>query len=119
MVAENKIGELLEEYIANTMEPQGWFWCCTDIFVGVDFFLAGDPVTLLQVKNRDNSENSSSSRIRKQLLAMGCPVEIAKWYRSKSRSVNTCWDKFPGNEQMQFMDEERFLAFIRNYPVHK
>lgn len=70
MAAENKIGQLLEAYIAQNLEPKGWFWCSCEILKGVDFFKPDDEIVLLQVKNRDNSENSSSSAIRQALEAV-------------------------------------------------
>jgi hypothetical protein len=115
MAAENKIGSLLEEYLAEHLEPEGWFWCCGNIIKGVDFFRAGRPVTLLQLKNRDNSENSSSERIRDLLRKEGCPVEIQKWHRCQSSDGKACWDEFPDSAGA-LISEKGFLAFIRNYP---
>ena len=116
MAAENKIGTLLEEYLAEHLESKGWFWCCGNIIKGVDFFRAGRPVTLLQVKNRDNSENSSSERIRDLLRKEGCPVEIQKWHRCQSRDGKACWDEFPEPGGKAALTEKDFLKFIRDYP---
>jgi hypothetical protein len=116
MAAENKIGTLLEEYLAEHLEPKGWFWCCGNIIKGVDFFRAGQPVTLLQVKNRDNSENSSSEKIRELLRKEGCPVEIQKWHRCQSRDGKACWDEFPDTVGKATLTEKDFLKFIRDYP---
>jgi len=116
MAAENKIGGLLEEYLAEHLEPKGWFWCCGNIIKGVDFFRAGRPVTLLQVKNRDNSENSSSEKIRELLRKEGCPVDIQKWHRCQSSDGKACWDEFPGAGGKAQLTEKDFLEFIRDYP---
>jgi hypothetical protein len=115
MAAENLVGGLLEHYLAQQLEPQGWFWCACNIIRGVDFFKDGDPITLLQVKNRSNSENSSSSLIRKTLLEHGCPVQIDKWHRTNSRTGQTCWDKLPGNSRQQLASEEGFHRFLKTY----
>lgn len=50
----------------------------------------------VQVKNRDNTENSSSSAIRQ-----GTTIE--KWFRtyskpSRKRATNTNWENFPEEE---------------------
>lgn len=116
MAAENKVGDLLELYLAEQLEPKGWFWCCCNIIKGVDFFKPGSPVTLLQVKNRDNSENSSSEQIRDLLLEHGCPVKIQKWHRCVSKTGVTCWENFPGNGGEKFLTEAGFREFLRDYP---
>jgi len=115
MAAENEVGKLLEVYIANALEPQGWFWCPCSIIRGVDFFKPGNPVILLQVKNRSNSENSSSSSIRKYLFESGCPVKIDKWYRINAKTGKTYWDTLPGNSRLQLANETGFHNFIRSY----
>lgn len=119
MAAENKVGDLLELYLAEQLEPLGWFWCCCNIIKGVDFLKPGTPVVLLQVKNRDNSENSSSAAIREYLMEHGCPVEIRKWHRCKSSDGSTCWQYFPGNEDESLASEKGFRKFIREYPGRK
>jgi len=119
MAAENKVGDLLELYLAEQLEPAGWFRCCCNIIKGVDFLKPGNPVILLQVKNRDNSENSSSATIREYLREHGCPVEIVKWYRCKSADGTTCWQDFPGNADESLASEEGFRKFIRGYPDRK
>ncbi len=115
MAAENKVGDLLELYLAECLEPEGWFWCCTNVVKGVDFLKPGTPVVLMQVKNRDNSENSSSSTIRDYLKEHGCPVEIRKWHRCKSSDGSTCWQDFPGNEGECLASERGFREFVREY----
>ena len=67
----------------------------------------------MQVKNRDNTENSSSSAIRNG-------TEIQKWFRtfskpSRNRSSNTNWENFPEAEFRDQLSEEGFLQFIRDY----
>ncbi len=117
MAAENKVGELLEAYLASKLEPLGWFWCSCSILRGVDFFKPGNPVQLLQVKNRSNSENSSSAKIRETLKEKGCPVKIGKWYRTESSTGNTCWLDFEGNASGKLFTEEGFYEFIRTYNI--
>ena len=90
MSAENLVGALLERYIAQVLEPHGWIWCAGDFVRAIDFIKYNQSTKLweaVQVKNRDNTENSSSSAIRQ-----GTTVE--KWFRtyskpSKKRATNT------------------------------
>lgn len=75
MSAENLNGSILEEYLAKVLEPIGWIWCAGSIFKAIDFlFISKDHNILLQVKNKYNTENSSSSKIRKD-------TTIIKWNR--------------------------------------
>jgi SinI restriction endonuclease len=119
MAAENKIGDLLEAYLATKLEPNGWFWCSSGIIKGVDFFKGGDPIRLLQVKNRSNSENSSSSKIRETLENAGCPVKIEKWYRIESGTGRTHWEELEGNASQRMANEAGFYDFIRTYRMDK
>jgi hypothetical protein len=112
MTAENTLGTLLETYLANIFEPRGWLWCCGNIVRAVDFFKPGTPAQLLQVKNRSNSENSSSSAIR-EFLREGIPTNITKWYRIRAGDGRTCWENLPGNDREQIADERRFIEFIQ------
>jgi hypothetical protein len=73
MSAENIQGALLEEYIDSVISKHGWVWCKGNALRAVDFCTA-DGEILLQVKNKSNTENSSSSNIRKG-------TNIMKWYR--------------------------------------
>lgn len=77
MSAENIQGELLEEYIAKNIQKYEWVWCSGNVLRAVDF-CKRDGSALLQVKNKNNTENSSSSAIRNG-------TEIKKWYRLKTK----------------------------------
>lgn len=126
MAAENKIGDLLETYLASVLEPRGWIWCCGNLLIGVDFFrpalAVGKQVSepaLLQVKNRSNSENSSSKRIRELVEMLGCPVRITEWHRCRASDGSTCWAALVDNEDLSLADEQRFHDFVRSYPSRK
>lgn len=80
MSAENIQGNLLEEYIDSIASDHGWFWCKGNILQATDF-CTEDGVTLLQIKNKSNTENSSSSKIR-------TGTSIKKWYRLGTKTVN-------------------------------
>ena len=108
MAAENVTGNLLEEYIAKNMEPLGWIWCSGTMIKGTDFIKFPNTSTekpiLLQIKNRSNSENSSSSSIR-----VGTTIE--KWYRLEAETGNTRWQVFPDPDGLTLMSEVKFQAF--------
>lgn len=73
MSAENIQGNLLEEYISQSIRPYGWLWCNGNVLRAIDF-CSSDGAILLQIKNKSNTENSSSSAIR-------TGTDIKKWYR--------------------------------------
>ncbi len=112
MSAENIVGDLLERYLASVLEPNGWVWCSGATITAVDFIKP--PVepegawTQLQVKNRSNSENSSSKSVR---VGTG----IKKWHRTVASSGRTLWTKFPAPESVSSLSEAAFRAFFTNY----
>lgn len=112
MGAENMVGELLERYLASVLEPLGWIWCSGAMVKAVDFIKpssqTGNSWRLLQVKNRDNSENSSSSAIR-----LGTSIE--KWHRTFSKRQGSNWLAFPDEQLRPLLSEEDFKSFVRNY----
>ncbi|WP_227726520.1 SinI family restriction endonuclease [Yersinia proxima] len=111
MGAENIIGELLERYLAHKLEPHGWIWCSGTIVKAVDFVKLNEKDnswTLLQVKNRDNTENSSSSAIRHG-------TKIIKWFRTFSKKKGSNWDGFPDEVSTQHLSEEDFEDFVVKY----
>ncbi|WP_413526497.1 SinI family restriction endonuclease [Latilactobacillus curvatus] len=78
MSAENIQGSLLEEYIASIVEPQSWIWARGETLRACDFVKPSNIITtFVQIKNRDNTENSSSSAIRNG-------TQIQKWFRLKT-----------------------------------
>lgn len=111
MAAENIVGDLLERYIYESLGPSGWVWCSGAVVKAVDFIrpssVDGQWIAL-QVKNRDNSENSSSSAIRQG-------TEIKKWYRTKSRTGETMWHLFPDLDEAFPLSEEGFQEYVAEY----
>lgn len=112
MVAENVVGELLERYIDEKLSDEDWIWCAGEVVRSVDFIRRSKaPDTVwesLQIKNRDNSENSSSSAVRKG-------TQIEKWHRTISRTGATRWHLFPVGNNENKLDENDFRAFIKAY----
>lgn len=102
MFAENNIGNLLEEYIDSKINGSGWIWCKGNTIHAVDFcyFKEGENgnknvITLLQVKNKNNTENSSSSKIRAEMKKLentlkdtndtSLDFSIKHWYRLSTK----------------------------------
>jgi hypothetical protein len=107
MQAENIVGKLLERYVARLLESKGWVWCAGETLRSVDFMTDEDTahVKLLQIKNRSNSENSSSSAIRSG-------TTIKKWYRISSTTGRTYWELLPENENGA-CSEKGFYEFVK------
>lgn len=109
MGAENLVGDILERYISEQIEPHGWAWCSGSLVKAVDFVHddGNGNWRALQIKNRDNSENSSSSAIRK-----GTTIE--KWFRTFSKKPGDNWGAFP-IKGGPIMDEISFQKFVKSY----
>ncbi|WP_241522083.1 SinI family restriction endonuclease [Chimaeribacter californicus] len=111
MGAENIIGDLLERYLAHELEPHGWIWCSGTVVKAVDFIKweeGENKWKMLQVKNRDNTENSSSSAIRNN-------TDIIKWFRTFSKKIGSNWERFPDEVSTKHLSEEKFRDFVINY----
>lgn len=113
MGAENFIGWILEAYIASQAEPKGWAWCSGAMIRAVDFIrpLGGGKWQMLQIKNRSNSENSSSSRVR-----LGTDIE--KWFRVYANNGRTNWAAFPDSELRDVLSEDGFRQYIVSW-IHQ
>ena len=106
MACENMVGELLERYLDTILKRYGWIRCWGDMVNKIDFIKpsAQGNYRKLQIKNRNNSENSSSSSVRNG-------TDIEKWFRSFSRG-GTNWDAFPEVTARQQLSETGFQEFI-------
>jgi len=104
MVLENKVGKILEHYLSSRLEPLGWIWCSGDFVEKVDFIkiVSGKNHELLQVKNKDVTENSSSAKGR---------GDVPKWARLKGKKAITDWDNFPDLEARNLISEADFLEY--------
>ena len=108
MAAENMVGALLEKYIDSVARDFGWVHCVGELVKKVDFITyQNNQWRLLQVKNRDNSENSSSSAIRNG-------TDIEKWFRTFSRTGQTNWHNFPDKRLVGLLSEDKFISFVNN-----
>jgi len=108
MSAENIIGNMLELFLFEELKANGWSAAWGSAISHVDF--CSEEGKLLQVKNRDNSENSSSKTVRDD-------NNILFWYRSKSKSEETNWPELyriigDDNPAVSRLTEEKFREFI-------
>ena len=104
MSAENILGLLLEEYLAEKLLPYGWYCCWGETLKSVDFCTQnGD---LLQVKNRSNSENSSSNKIRQG-------TAIIKWHRINASNGAYYWDVLNERVGCTELSEQDFSSFVK------
>lgn len=110
MSAENCVGALLERYLDSVLRPQGWHWCCGSFVRAIDFIKKNADGTwvALQIKNRDNSENSSSNAIRNG-------TSIQKWFRSYSKSGKKNWENLPELMCGFNLSEDGFIDFVKKY----
>lgn len=104
MSAENIQGLLLEEFLAEQLVEYGWSCCWGESVRHVDFCNVDG--SLLQVKNRSNSENSSSSRVR-----INQPIE--KWYRVDARTGLYRWSYFNEKYDTDCFSEDNFVMFVQ------
>lgn len=110
MGAENFIGYILEMYIFSEAHQHGWCLCPNAIIRSVDFVKKdkGGNWKMLQVKNRDNSENSSSKKVRDG-------TDISHWFRTFSKKEGSNWNNFPDDILKSVLNEASFFEFIENY----
>jgi len=109
MAAENYVGDLLESYISSEAEQFGWVRCVGNTVRAIDFIKKTSNGWLtLQIKNRDNSENSSSSSVR-------AGTSIKKWFRTFSRTGETNWENFPDENLSDRLSEDGFQRFVTSY----
>lgn len=104
MAAENILGYILEEYIHIKAINHGWACCWGNCITSVDFCSSRK---MLQVKNRSNTENSSSNKIRKG-------TRIEKWFRVNALNGSTNWlalDMIIGVNQL--FSEKEFIEYAK------
>lgn len=104
MSAENILGHLLEEYLSVELSEFGWHCCWNSLVKAVDF--VNENGELLQVKNRSNSENSSSSKIRK-----GLPIQ--KWHRVDANTGEYKWNELNQKCGTTKLSEKGFIRFVQ------
>ena len=109
MASENAVGTLLERYLDSELRKSGWAWCCGNFVKAIDFIKYENGVWYeLQIKNRSNTENSSSSKIREG-------TSIHKWYRTEASTGETMWNQLPEIMKNNNLSEDGFQAFVEKY----
>ncbi|MBL4702785.1 MAG: SinI family restriction endonuclease [Phycisphaeraceae bacterium] len=104
MSAENILGLILEEYLSENLLSSGWHCAWGETVKSVDF--VHNDGRLLQIKNRSNSENSSSSSVRNG-------TEIKKWFRIKANKIEYMWESLNQICGTSNLSEKSFVVFIR------
>ncbi len=108
MGADNITGSLLEEFIAFHILSYGWHACWGETMRSIDF--CHENGQLLQIKNSDNSENSSSKTVRDG-------TKIKHWFRRFSRTGETNWPKLNElagiEDEKKQLTEEAFKEFVK------
>tara|TARA_R110001592_G_scaffold59440_7_gene180455 strand:- start:1786 stop:2523 length:738 start_codon:yes stop_codon:yes gene_type:complete len=104
MSAENILGLMLEEYLAVSLEFHGWHCAWGETVKSVDF--VHEDGRLLQVKNRSNSENSSSSTVRNG-------TQIEKWFRIKADRIEYMWSSLNEICGTIELSENSFVDFVQ------
>lgn len=104
---ESSIGYLLEEYIDSQTSCDGWVWCTGSTVRSIDFIKKTNlGWKKLQIKNRDNTENSSASSVRNG-------TDISMWFRFFSKTGKTNWNSLPILMGKDYgMNEEKFQSFV-------
>jgi hypothetical protein len=103
MSAENVLGLLLEEYLAERLAACSWHCAWGETVKSVDF--VNEDGRLLQIKNRSNSENSSSSRVRNG-------TNIEKWHRINHKTGAYNWGGLNQICTIELLSEKDFVTFV-------
>lgn len=105
MSAENILGLILEEYLSEKLKSKNWYCAWGETVKSVDF--VNKDGRLLQIKNRSNSENSSSVSVRDG-------THIEKWYRVKADRVMYMWSELNEICGTTNLSEDSFVEFTKN-----
>jgi SinI restriction endonuclease len=109
MSAENILGLLLEEFLAENLIDYGWHYCWGEVVRNVDFCNVNG--SLLQVKNRSNSENSASASVRKNHDDETQIIE--KWHRVDAKTGSYKWSYFNDKYKTVRFSEDNFVSFVK------
>ncbi len=116
MNAEKIIGDLLEDYIHTKLEPFGWYCAWGSTLKATDFVVPQNTAKpRWQIKNRDNSENSSSKTIREEARKEGVNIDL--WFHIFSKTGETNWPALNDElnidtENIPILSEESFRRFV-------
>ncbi|MFH0240815.1 SinI family restriction endonuclease [Vibrio alginolyticus] len=103
------IGNLLEEYLAEELAIYGWYMAWGETVKSTD--LVSNKNERLQVKNRNNTENSSSSQVRNG-------TDIIKWHRLNASNGTKYWSQLVDITGCNSLSEENFKLFIKRVVIN-
>ena len=111
MSVEDLIGHTLEEYIYSKTSSDNWIWCSGNILRSIDFIKKEkieDKINwkMLQIKNSDNSENSSSKKVRQ-----GTPIK--HWFRRFSKRKAYNWKELNELMDVKNLSEKSFIKYLK------
>ncbi|HDI3178845.1 TPA: DNA topoisomerase IV subunit B [Vibrio cholerae] len=98
------IGNLLEEYLAEELATHGWYMAWGETVKNTD--LVSNKNERLQIKNRNSTENSSSSQVRNG-------TDIIKWHRLNANNGTKYWSQLVDITGCNSLSEEKFKLFIK------
>jgi hypothetical protein len=104
------IGTFLEFYILKNSSQYGWAQT-GNCLSGIDMIKKNndDSWYRLQIKNSDNTPNSSSAGFIKD------KGNIVTWKRRRSSKGDYFWDEFPDENVRKHLSEDGFREFIKDY----
>ena len=107
MSAENLLGPFLEEYVFARLKDYGWALAWGETVKSVD--LCSRNGQLIQIKNRSNTENSSSNKVR-------VDTDIQIWYRVDANTGEYFWTELCdiAGVRRNLMSEADFRQYFRN-----
>jgi hypothetical protein len=103
MAAENILGQYLEEYISERLKQYGWYCAWGNTLSSVD--MCNKNGKLIQIKNRSNTENSSSVKVR-------AGTKIEKWFRVDAASGDYLWGELQHLTGANNLTEADFKKFV-------
>ena len=106
MSAENILGPFVEEYVFERLKRHGWALAWGETVKSVD--LCSRDGRLIQIKNRSNTENSSSNKVREG-------TDIKKWFRVDAGTGAYLWEELCSiaNVKQGYLSEDDFRAFVK------
>ena len=106
MSAENILGPFVEEYVFDRLKPFGWALAWGETVKSVD--LCSRDGSLIQIKNRSNTENSSSNKVR-------VGTDIKKWFRVDASTGAYLWEELCVIAKVQsgYLSEHDFRCYVK------
>ena len=106
MSAENILGPFVEEYVFERLKSYGWALAWGETVKSVD--LCSRDGRLIQIKNRSNTENSSSNKVREG-------TDIQKWFRVDAGTGAYLWEELCSIAKVKrgYLSEDDFRGYVK------